>query len=112
MLEISSSAAKEIKRIQANQTQPDISLKLSISSGGCSGLFYELKLEDTSNAQGDRIIEKINGIDLIVEEDSRQYIENLRIDYAEDLMGGGFRFHNPQAKNVCGCGISFAIATA
>ena len=111
MLEISSSAAREIKRIQGNQTQPDISLKLSINSGGCSGLFYELKLENINNAsEGDRIVRKINGIDLIVEDNSWQYIENLKIDYAEDLMGGGFRFYNPKAKNVCGCGISFAIA--
>ena len=113
MLEISSSAAKEIKRIQRNQTKSDIPLSLSISSGGCSGLFYELKLEHTIDAsKSERTIRKINGIDLIIDDDSWQYIESLKIDYAEDLMGGGFRFHNPKAKNVCGCGVSFAITTA
>ena len=112
MLKISSSAVKEIKRIQSNQTQPDLPLKLSINSGGCSGLFYELKLEDAGNTHKDnRSKKRIDGIDLIVDDDSWQYVENLRIDYAEDLMGGGFRFHNPEAKNVCGCGISFALST-
>ncbi|MGD1919758.1 MAG: HesB/IscA family protein [Pleurocapsa sp.] len=118
MLQISSSAVKEIQRIQRNKTQPDISLKLTVNSGGCSGLFYELKLEhqdssqdgDRANVpQSDRLIE-IDGVKVVVDGDSWQYVENLEIDYAEDIMGGGFRFHNPLAKNVCGCGISFAIA--
>lgn len=109
MLQISSSAANEIKRIQRNQKQPDSLLKLSINSGGCSGLFYELKLEQSGNLPNSNCLKKIDGIELIIEDDSWQYIENLKIDYAQDLMGGGFRFHNPQAKNVCGCGISFTI---
>ncbi len=109
MLQISSSAAQEIKRIQHNKIKPEIPLKLSISIGGCSGLFYELKLENTANSDSDRLV-KIDGINIVVDPDSWDYVEDLKIDYAEDLMGGGFRFHNPQAKDVCGCGISFAIA--
>ena len=110
MLQISSSAIQEIKRIQRNKKEPDIPLRLRINSGGCSGLFYELKLEDTINREkSDRPIE-IDGINVVVDADSWQYVENLKIDYSEDLMGGGFRYHNPQAINVCGCGISFAIA--
>ena len=106
MLQISSSAIDEIKRIRRNKSQPDIPLKLSVSSGGCSGLFYVLQLENTTNC--DRLIE-INGVNVAINNDTWQYIENLKIDYSEDLMGGGFRFHNPLAKNVCGCGISFAV---
>lgn len=112
MLEISSSAVKEIKRIQCNQAQPDVPLKLTISSGGCSGLFYDLKLDDPDShdfPESDRVIE-IDQVKLVIDGDSWEHIANLRIDYSEDLMGGGFRFHNPQAKDVCGCGISFAIA--
>ena len=110
MLEISSSALKEIKRIQCNQAQPDIPLKLTINSGGCSGLFYELKLDEADSPhEGDRLIE-IETIKLTIDVNSWEYVAELRIDYSEDLMGGGFRFHNPKAKNVCGCGISFAIA--
>ena len=110
MLQISSSAVNEIKRIQRNQKQPDSLLKLSINSGGCSGLFYELEFEARGNLpDSDRSIEKIGEIELIIDNNSWQYIENLKIDYAQDLMGGGFRFHNPQAKKVCGCGISFTV---
>jgi iron-sulfur cluster assembly protein len=120
MLQISSSAVNEIKRIQRCKNQPDTHLKLSISPGGCSGLFYDLRLENAANldkklgslddlTNSCRLLE-IDGISLIVDYDSWQYIESLKIDYAEDLMGGGFRFHNSQVKNVCGCGISFTQA--
>ncbi len=124
MLQISSSAAKEIERIKRNREKPDVQLKLTISSGGCSGLFYELKLEDlgrdldlqsTKNnfqetASPTHQLVEINGIEIAIDSKYSEYIKNLKIDYAQDLMGGGFRFHNPQAKNVCGCGISFEIA--
>lgn len=124
MLQISSSAVKEIERIKRNREQPDVQLKLSISLGGCSGLFYELEMKDLArdldsqpseddsqgtNSTGYNLVE-IDGIEIAIDSRYSEYIENLTIDYAQDLMGGGFRFHNPQAKNVCGCGISFAIS--
>ncbi|MEN9565232.1 MAG: hypothetical protein RLZZ69_428, partial [Cyanobacteriota bacterium] len=46
-------------------------------------------------------------INLAIDPQSWKYVESLKLDYAEDLMGGGFRFHNPQNKKTCGCGISF-----
>ena len=106
MLQITSSAIRKIKRIQISQQQPDSPLKISVRSGGCSGLFYELEFDSSHHSDLKRV--KIDAIDVIIEPDTESYIENLKIDYAEDLMGGGFRFHNPQSKNVCGCGISFA----
>ena len=121
MLKISSSAVKEIKRIQQNRQKPDAFLKLAIISGGCSGFFYQLQLEDKSDRHStdsnhagnfteiDRF--EIDGIGVLVERRSRQYLDSLTIDYAEDLMGGGFRFsnNNSQIENVCGCGMSFSL---
>jgi iron-sulfur cluster assembly protein len=118
MLEISPIATKEIKRIKLNSNVPDSCLRLAVKSGGCSGFFYDLKLEnlaathDGSNelvASQDLRLE-INNISIVIDPESWKYLEHLKIDYSEDLMGGGFRFHNPQVKNVCGCGISFAQA--
>ena len=121
MLKISSSAVKEIKRIQQNRQKPDACLKLAIISGGCSGLFYQLQLKcnsDRPTANNDRAgnsseIDRVevDGILVLVERRSRQYIDSLTIDYAEDLMGGGFRFcnRNSQIENVCGCGMSFSL---
>ena len=107
MVEISSTAVAEIERIKRNRAISDSFLRLRIKSGGCSGLFYDLELEDTPETSNDRIIE-VQGIKLIVDAQSWQYIEHLKLDYSEDLMGGGFRFYNPRIKNTCGCGISFA----
>ena len=139
MVEISLTAVAEIERIKRNRHRSsDSFLRLRVKSGGCSGLFYDLELEDTPEtsqdnldhqldeegdyphsrvdartganaipALNDRIIET-QGIQLIVDAQSWQYIEHLKLDYSEDLMGGGFRFHNPRIKNTCGCGISFA----
>ena len=120
MVEISPTATREIKRIKSNQ-DPDSFLRLMVKSGGCSGLFYDLKfapskiteteLESVNSptASGDRLIE-INGISIVIDSESWKYIKDLKLDYSEDLMGGGFRFHNPTVQNICGCGISFAEA--
>lgn len=107
MLTFSPAAIREIKRLQQSRQQPDTILELKVSSGGCSGLFYVLDLVSSPKSPSDRSIE-IDGISVLVDSKSWQYIENLKVDYAEDLMGGGFRFNNPQAKQACGCGISFA----
>ncbi len=110
MLQISPSAAREIQRIQKNKLQPDTLLKLTIISGGCSGFFYQLQIDSKNNIEDVAVRSlELNGIKISIDETSWQYVENLKIDYAEDLMGGGFRFNNPLAKDVCGCGMSFAI---
>ncbi len=120
MLEISPIAAKEIKRLKLNSSIPGSLLRLKVKSGGCSGYFYDLKLENlTDTHSGNNVNESVASQDLWLEIDtiaiavdpeSWKYIEHLKIDYSEDLMGGGFRFDNPQVKNVCGCGISFTQA--
>ena len=108
MVDISQAAAKEIKRIKLSRQKPDSRLRLQIKSGGCSGLFYSLELEATAaEAKGDRYYES-NGIQIVVDAQSVPYIADLKLDYSEDLMGGGFRFQNPHVSATCGCGLSFA----
>lgn len=116
MLEISLIALQEIKRIKSNSKVSDSLVRLEVVAGGCSGFFYNFKLEnievknkiiDSSTPSQDRLI-TIGNLELAVDVQSWKYIEKLKIDYSEDLMGGGFRFYNPDAKDVCGCGISFA----
>jgi iron-sulfur cluster assembly accessory protein len=107
MIQISPSAAKEIKRLRAKQSYPDILFRLRVQAGGCSGLFYELGFDDTAG-QSDCVLD-CNGIAVAIDAESLNYIQNLKIDYSEDLMGGGFRFSNPQAIATCGCGNSFSV---
>ncbi len=108
MVDISQAAAKEINRIKLSRQKPDSHLRLQIKAGGCSGLFYSLELESSSSkTEGDRYYES-NGIQVVVDAQSYPYITDLKLDYSEDLMGGGFRFQNPQVTATCGCGLSFA----
>lgn len=106
MLQLTQAAANEIKRLQRSRQQFNSYLRLSIKQGGCSGLYYLLELSETPQA-GDRL-ESLEGISIAIAADSYPYLEMLKLDYAEDLMGGGFRFHNSQASATCGCGLSFS----
>ena len=111
-IEISQAAAREISRIKLARNQPDSQLRLQVERGGCSGLFYGLELESKSTERSTKKEHyfESNKILIVIDSDSYQYLNGLKIDYAEDLMGGGFRFQNPHAHNVCGCGISFSPA--
>jgi len=112
MLEISPTAVAEIHRIERNRQTP-IYLRLMVKPGGCQDFYYDLAwesapTEDSESATQSDLSLEINGISLIVDRQSWEYVRELKLDYAEDLMGGGFRFHNPQHRKTCGCGISFA----
>lgn len=114
MVDITSAAVAEIKRLQ-NQQTPDVFLRLTIKPGGCLDFFYDLAFEpqtptNDGESAGDRLIE-VDGICLAIDRQSWEYSENLKLDYAEDLMGGGFRFHNSQHQKTCGCGVSFVPAS-
>lgn len=117
MIHISRNAAQEIKRIQHSRLQPDSFFRLTVTRGGCSGLFYSFQLEAfspeiNSPTQETELQFESNGISIIVDQNSYVYLEGTKLDYSEDLMGGGFRFENPNASSSCDCGISFSPRTA
>ena len=111
MVKISPSAIAEIERLKISRQIPDIYLRLTVKPGGCLDFFYNLELlkidSEELKQNGDRIL-KVDGVKLAIDDGTWKYVESLKLDYAEDLMGGGFRFYNPQLKKTCGCGISFA----
>lgn len=106
MIHLSPSATNEIGRLQSKQLSK-VFFRLAIKPGGCSGWFYDVSFEQIVDTN-DRIFD-CNGIQLVIDANSLEYVSGLTVDYSEDLMGGGFRFHNPQAVATCGCGNSFAI---
>ncbi|MBV9388457.1 MAG: iron-sulfur cluster assembly accessory protein [Chroococcidiopsidaceae cyanobacterium CP_BM_ER_R8_30] len=113
MIQITPAAASEIKRLLSKQRQPNnnnVLFRLRVLVGGCSGLFYDMRF-DVATELGDRAYNSM-GISIVVDAQSWNYINNLTLDYSEDLMGGGFRFHNPDAEQVCGCGNSFSHSLA
>ena len=106
MIAITEAAVQEVKRIKSSRQKPNSYLRLTAEQGGCSGLFYQLTLIDTI-PPGDRTFES-NGIAIVIPPPSYPDLEGIKIDYSEDLMGGGFRFHNPNAVSSCSCGQSFS----
>lgn len=110
MIEISKAASSEIKRMQKVSDRADTKLRLGLASGGCNELYYTLEL--VNSIEPADVTYEINGICVAIGSQDLAHLNRLKLDYSEDLMGGGFRFQNPQATSVCGCGNSFSLASA
>jgi iron-sulfur cluster assembly protein len=108
MIHLSQSAVSEVERIRAKSTNPKALFRLSIQPGGCADFYYQLALTDVATAD-DHVL-ACDGIQVAVDLQSWPYLTGLNIDYSEDLMGGGFRFQNPNAVSSCGCGNSFSVS--
>ncbi|MBW4630702.1 MAG: iron-sulfur cluster assembly accessory protein [Iphinoe sp. HA4291-MV1] len=105
MIQLSKSAANEIRRLKSKQ-QPNVLFRLAVKPGGCSGWYYEMSFDEA--VQVDDSVFDCYGTQIVIDAESLKYINELTLDYSEDLMGGGFRFYNPQADATCGCGNSFS----
>jgi iron-sulfur cluster assembly protein len=109
MINLSPTATIEIKRMQSKQQKSNILFRLAVKSGGCFGLFYDMSFAENL-ADTERTF-NCNGIQVAIDLESLNYLDGITLDYSEDLVGGAFRFHNPQATSTCGCGNSFLIDT-
>jgi iron-sulfur cluster assembly accessory protein len=81
--------------------------RLHVQAGGCEQFYYKMDFDSTLHDH-DRICH-CDGLEIVIDEYSLRHMAGLKIDYSEDLMGGGFRFQNPKAAKHCGCGNSFAV---
>ena len=108
MIQLSPSAITEILRLRAKRPGSELLFRLNIVPQGCLGLAYAMEF-DTNQHPGDRQFD-CGGLSVFIQAAHLGYIENLVIDYSEDMMGGGFRFNNAKALRGCGCGNSFAIS--
>lgn len=104
-LAITEKAAARIKGIIADQgLEGEHGVRLGVKSGGCSGLSYILEIDEPS--EKDRVYESY-GLKVFCDPKSYLYINGTEVDFAEDLLNGGFRFTNPNVSRSCGCGTSF-----
>lgn len=103
---LSEAATKEIKRLINVQGITEGGLRLGVKGGGCSGLSYTINF-DEKIGQFDTVYE-IEGIKLIVDAKSAIYLQGTQLDFTKDLVGGSFKFVNPNAQKTCGCGESFS----
>lgn len=107
MIQLSPAATQEILRLRSCQTG-NPRFRLRVQPGGCSDFYYSLSFDDQLYSTDQTW--SCNGVEGVIDAHTLQLADGLLLDYSEDLMGGGFRFHNPQATQSCGCGHSFAIA--
>lgn len=108
MIEISKAAISEIERMQRGRKRCDSKLRLGFETGGCKNFYYTIELADSVEERD--LTYSIEGIAIVIDRQVAGYLDRLKLDYSEDLMGGGFRFQNSQATDVCGCGNSFSLA--
>ncbi len=100
-------AANKVNQLIKEEANPDLMLRVFISGGGCSGFQYGFTFDDAVE-EGDSSIEN-QGVTLLVDPMSVQYLMGAEIDYKEDLQGAQFVIRNPNATTTCGCGSSFAV---
>lgn len=106
-INISPKAADKVTSFAEKEGMGDFGLRVGVKGGGCSGLTYQLSLEQESRPD-DKIIEE-HGLKMFVDRKSYIFLAGTILEYSDGLNGRGFEFHNPNAKTTCGCGTSFSV---
>ena len=100
------SAAEKVKNLIEEEGNPELKLRVFVTGGGCSGFQYGFTFDEAVN-DDDTTMQK-NGVTLLIDAMSYQYLVGAEIDYKEDLEGAQFVIKNPNATTTCGCGSSFS----
>ena len=100
-------AANKVSELIQEEDNPELKLRVFISGGGCSGFQYGFTFDEKIE-EGDSQVTN-QGVTLIVDPMSVQYLMGAEIDYKEDLQGAQFIIRNPNASTTCGCGSSFTV---
>lgn len=103
----SDAAAAKVKALIVEEKNPNLKLRVFVDGGGCSGFQYGFEF-DENKKEGDTEIEK-QGVSMLVDNMSMQYLAGSEVDYLEGLEGARFVINNPNAKSTCGCGSSFSV---
>jgi iron-sulfur cluster assembly protein len=105
-IKISDVAAEKLKELVAGQPDSDQALRVAVRGGGCSGFQYALALDKPKD--DDNVFEH-NGVSVVVDKVSMQFVFGSEVDYVEGLQGAGFAVNNPNVVAACGCGSSFQV---
>lgn len=106
-LVFTSAAAKKVSELIVEEGNPDLMLRIYVQGGGCSGFQYGFTFDET--AADDDIRVDNDGVTLLVDPLSYQYLMGAEVDYTENLQGAQFVIRNPNASTTCGCGSSFSV---
>ncbi len=105
LVSVTEAAARKVVELRAREGKEDARLRLFVKSGGCSGFSYGLAFD--SNLADDDRVEEHDGVPVVIDKFSAQYVDGAEIDYVDSLMGSGFAINNPNAVSSCACGSSF-----
>jgi iron-sulfur cluster insertion protein len=100
------SAANKVKELVDEEGNPDLKLRVFVQGGGCSGFQYGFTFDEVVNEDDTQMAK--NGVTLLIDAMSLQYLVGAEIDYKDDLQGAQFVIKNPNATTTCGCGSSFS----
>ena len=106
MIVLTDTATTKVKQLLEAEDQPELSLRVAVRPGGCSGLSYEMFFD--SERATDDIEETYGEIRVVVDPASAQHLSGASLDYKDGLQGAGFTINNPNAQRTCGCGQSFS----
>ena len=101
------SAANKVRQLIEKEGNADLKLRVFVSGGGCSGFQYSFTFDEVTN-EDDTVLNK-NGVQLLIDPMSLQYLMGAEIDYQDGLEGSQFVIKNPGATSTCGCGSSFSV---
>ena len=106
MMTLTESATNKLKDLISEEGNPALKLRVFVQGGGCSGMQYGFTFDEVPN-EDDWDLE-FNGVNVLVDPMSSQYLAGATVDYKEDLHGSSFVIQNPNAETTCGCGSSFS----
>ena len=104
---ISDSAVRRVRELEKAEDAAGSILRVAVGGGGCSGFQYSFTFDDTCN--GDDKVFSRDGIRVVIDDMSLEFLGGSEIDYVEELVGAYFTVRNPNAASTCGCGVSFAV---
>jgi len=107
LLTLTDSAVGKVRRLVEDEDNADLKLRVFVTGGGCSGFQYGFTFDELT-AEDDTEVEK-DGVTVLVDPLSYQYLVGAEVDYQEGLEGARFVVSNPNASATCGCGSSFSI---
>jgi iron-sulfur cluster assembly accessory protein len=108
-ISLTDSAVDRVRGLLDERQMEDHALRVFVSGGGCSGLQYGMALESAPRETDHSFT--FDGIPVVIDPQSMEFLSGATIDYIEDLMGGGFKIDNPNAVSTCGCGHSFKTSS-
>jgi iron-sulfur cluster assembly accessory protein len=104
-IELSQAAAGKVLELVQQEGQPDVVLRVAVQPGGCSGLRYQMYLDD--QVKDDDVVSEQHGVRVALDRMSAPYLTQASIDFVDTLEASGFTIDNPAAQGTCACGHSF-----